>query len=302
MRVTTYGMHPEVDSVSERTVRWARSLSLVGSDLEAHAASRIQVGRLAAGTFERESVEVVQLGADLILWLYLFDDAVGEVPADWSQEQHGAALDSYCDLLDTWHCPSEASPFHLALLDLLQRATELGATAQWHQRFAADLRGYFRGCYEETPFRRDGRVPTVEEYRDLRALTVGTSAVFAVLELGLCGILPDEEAFRQEVVEARRTAALLTAWVNDVYSYPKESLVSDPLNLVSALARQYGLGIEDALSEAVEVYNLDLSELERLTDQALERGGSAELRGYLEGLCRWVHGNRDWTQHCARYF
>jgi len=301
MRIHPVAQHAHATEVAERTVHWARSLSLVTNDIEVSRARNIRVGNLAAYAFAREPLDVVQLGADLILWLFLFDDAIGEPPLDLDRAEHARTLQSYVDLLVCRRLPDEASHFHVALLDLVHRAVDLGASEDWLERFAEDMAGYFWACAEEVPYRRSGTTPPVAAYRDLRAGTVGTSAVFALIELGRSGIVPSDEMRRPEVVEARRIAALLTAWVNDVYSYPKETLANDPLNLVTALAAQYALEPTEALNEAVEVYNLELGELERLIDRILFDGCSHALCAYLNGLLDWVHGNRVWTKMCGRY-
>ncbi|MFK7986151.1 MAG: hypothetical protein AB8I08_08970 [Sandaracinaceae bacterium] len=300
MRARPITLHSKSEAVARRCVDWARSHRLVLDDIEAARARRIRVGELAAHTFTQESEDVVQLGADLILWLYLFDDAIGERPDSMDESEHRAVLKSYSDTLAGQKLPREPSPFHVALLNLAFRAIELGATDAWIRRFQADLDGYFSGCADETQWREAGEVPSITGYRDLRARSVGTRPVFAIIELGQSGLVSDEEMADPRVQDARAIAAMLTAWVNDLYSFPKEYAAGDRLNLVNALSGQFGLGLEDALDEAAQVYNLDYDQLDAVIAE-LSPSGSPELRRYLEALVDWVDGNRAWTRLCERY-
>lgn len=300
MRARPITLHPKSESIAQRCVEWARTHQLVADDLEAARARRIRVGELAAHTFTQETEEVAQLGADLILWLYLFDDAIGERPDSMDEAEHRAVLQTYSDTVASRALPLDPSPFHIALMNLASRAVALGANADWLRRFGEDLDGYFCGCADETRWRQAGDVPDIQGYRDLRARTVGTRPVFAVMELGRCGLGSGEEMDDPRVREAREIAALLTAWVNDLYSFPKEHAAGDPLNLVNALSKQYRISLEDALDQGAQVYNLDYDQLDEKIE-ALRSGGSDALVLYLDALTDWVDGNRAWTRLCDRY-
>lgn len=302
MKLSPVRQHREVRKVAAETVEWAARFSLASSAIELARVRSIRVGELAAYTFSREKQEVVQLGADLVTWLFLFDDAVGEAPAHMGCDEHRRLLASFERVIREQRVPEQASVFHHALLDLVTRACALGADADWLSRFAHDMSDYFAGCADESQYRRSGQAPTVAAYRELRRQTVGTSPVFAIIELGVSGLVDAAEMARADVIEARGIAALLTAWVNDVYSFPKEAAAQDPLNLVITLATEYRLDVREALEQAVEVYNLDLLELERIIDEVRATRPSSALVAYLEGLLAWVHGNRIWTRLCGRYF
>jgi hypothetical protein len=300
MRVAPVRQHKSVNKISLATVAWAVRYSLAATESERARAANIEVGKLAALAFAREPQELVQLGADLITWLFLFDDAIGEAPREMAESQHRQLLAKYSRVIMERQLPEDATSFHHALLDLVRRAMVLGDNEPWLDRFASDMRGYFSGCADESRHRRAQRAPSVREYRELRLRTVGTSPVFALIELGVGGILSAAEAASAEVIHARELAALLTAWVNDVYSFPKETRANDPLNLVIAIAAEQTLCAPDALARAVAIYNSDLEELEGLI-QTLQRSGSPALNAYLDGLLAWVHGNRVWTRLCGRY-
>lgn len=301
MRLERVRSHAECQRVTRETVAWAARFKLTCGDAELAHVQETRVGELAAFVCEREPTDVVQLSADLVTWLFLFDDLIGEAAPETSETRHRDALRTYERVIYEQRLPPQATGFHEALLDVSLRALALGASADWVGRFALDMADYFDGCAAEAQYRHQQRVPSLEAYRSLRARTVGTRPVFAIIELGVCGLVPRDQMARHDLQHVRTLAALLTAWVNDVYSLPKEMAARDPLNLVVVLASEYAVSIEDALEQAVEVYNSDLSSLEHAMDDLRGQQSSIALDGYLAGLLAWVHGNRHWTKLCGRY-
>lgn len=288
------------DRISQAMVDWAASHGLLRDAAQRERAQAIQVAQLAASTFTRHVEQVVQLGADLILWLYLFDDAIGEADPDLDLALHRKRLGGFERLLRS-EASDASGPFAAALVSIRERATDLGGGRDWHRRFADDMADYFAGCFDEAVYRRAGVTPNVRVYRALRAQTVGTSAVFTIAELGEGRQPSREEMDSPRVVEVRRVAAQLTAWVNDIYSYPKEVALGDPMNLVAALARAHDLDPADAVTEAVAIYNTDLERLDSLVGAIQRRFASPALQRHLDDLVAWVHGNRAWTHQCGRY-
>ena len=287
--------------IDQANIAWAQRYGLVTDEVEVARARAIRVGELAASSFARERPELIQLGADLVLWLFLFDDAVGEAPLEQPRRAHRLALLSYERVVRSQRLPRSPSVLHVALRELVSRALALGGTRAWLARFAADVADYHAGCADETDYRRHGQTPSLRQYRCLRARTVGTAQVFALLELGRCGLVSSADMSRPEVIAARELATLLTAWVNDIYSYPKELDSDDPLNLVHVLGAEGSLGINRALQCAVECYNSDLEQLEQMAVSIEASGCSRSLAGYLEGMLAWVHANAAWTGRCGRY-
>lgn len=301
MRLRSVSPHNAAAAVQQANIDWAQEFSLVPNEIGVAHARAIRAGELAAVTYPREPSAVVQLGADLVLWLYILDDSVGEAPADMTVRAHRLALRTYEQTIRNQGLPDSATRLHVALSNLVQRTVELGATRDWLNRFAADMENYFAGCIDETHYCRHRIIPSVKQYRDLRVRTVGTQLVFAIQELGTCGVVPQSEINRPDVIAARELAVLLTAWVNDVYSYPKELRSEAPLNLVTVLAHEYGLGTRDALQRAVELYNHDLGRLERMVEAIRTTTRSDSLTGYLDGMFDWIHGHRVWIESCGRY-
>lgn len=286
---------------AERSIAWALHHGLFGERVGSARVQDIRCGSCAAHVYPRASAEVVTLGAELITWLFLFDDAYGEGVGALDMRHLIETLTSYELLLRTGRMPAEPTPFHVSLAELVDECTAL-ATPRWRERFIESMCQYFRGCLLEYPLRRTQTLPSLLEYRRMRAWSIGIPPVLDLIELANGEILPDEIACDRDLMRLRERTAWLCAWVNDVYSYDKERREEqgDPLNLVAVLAHERGLGEAEAYAAAAAVFNEDLRRFEQRLGRLLVRG-SEPLRSYLRGLTDWVHGNATWTGTSRRY-
>ena len=290
--------HAGAGEVAATNLAWARKVGLV-DEKGAGELAAIRCGSFAAHTYSRAPRELVQLGADLIAWLYLFDDRVGEGHEVGSVAALRHRFGSYEHVL-RWHeLPRDPQPLHVGLLDLIERASRLGATPEWQARFTTSMTRYFDGCALELPYRQRGEPPGVIDYTYIRSLSVGAYPVFDLIELGSGLFLTDHEA--QRLRPARYLASLLCAWVNDIYSFPKEREDGEPLNIVAAIVHERGLSPADALQAAIDRYNADFARFDDFIMDACEQLPGPAVRDKLTGLLDWVHGNRAWTQLCGRY-
>ena len=299
MRSAPIEIHPRGRQVSADNQRWVTSVGLAPTGSKLAQIAAIRCGSFAAHTYNRAPTPVVQLGADLIAWLYLWDDRVGESQDLDSSTALSQRFGSYEHVIRWRALPADANELHRSLLGLISRAVDLGASSQWVERFGDSMAAYFDGCALEFPYRRSRRPPTVLDYTYLRSLSVGAYPVFDLIELG-SGVPLSESEFAR-LRSLRYLASLLCAWVNDVYSFPKELADKEPLNIVAALACERELGPADALEAAADLFNADYARFDRLVAIALSDSPSVGVARYVDGLCDWVMGNRAWTKLCGRY-
>jgi hypothetical protein len=299
--VTRSPVERELDLES---LRWAREQGMVIDDLSEKRLLGVECGAFAYCSYPSGSREMMRLCADFVAWLFLFDDRYCEefdadvtvlrsFFRDYESMMRGAGT-------------RPVEPYQAALFDVRERAIAAhGADRRWVDRFAADLETYFEGCAGEAPFRKENRFPSVSEYRELRLGTVAARPLFDLIELAT-GYLDDvpelsDPAKAEKFASARVAASLCFAWINDVFSYRKESAAGDPLNLVAVLKNQYSLSAEEAFEAAVNVFRDELSVLEEQSALLREGGLSPTLDRYLTGLEDWLHGNLAWSSTCARY-
>ena len=70
------------EKIASANAAWAKSFGLVSDDLSIARLAAIRCASCAAHTYANAPEAVVQLGADLITWLFLFDNRYGEGAAD----------------------------------------------------------------------------------------------------------------------------------------------------------------------------------------------------------------------------
>jgi hypothetical protein len=291
--------HPCADAVERRNHTWALRFGLIDHKSSSRLA-RIGCGSFAAHTYRTATPPVVELGANLITWLYLFDDAYGEGRRGASAARMRQRFDELEHMVRTGAAPAD-SPFARALADLVTRLTARVGD-DWRHRFADSLARYFAGCLLELPYRRERRTPTATEYRALRRWSVGGLPVFDLIELTLPAPLSPAMASAPELSRLREAAAELCAWVNDIFSYHKESSDDDSLNLVAVLMGDRKLTLPRAFAAAAELYNDDRRAFLALRDAFCARPDVDDVaRAYVDGLVAWVHGNHAWTQTSQRY-
>ncbi|MFT3928571.1 MAG: terpene synthase family protein [Myxococcales bacterium] len=287
-----------LDAAEKQALAWVAELLLVdGPSLERFAA--IHCGSFAAHTYPRASSELVELGANLIGWLYLFDDAYGERCGDVRTLE--ATLRTFEELIFHGELPAAPSPFHGALADLRARISHLGGESVL-QRFGYSLRLYFEGCLLEFPYRSTGRYPSLPVYRSLRRWSVGALPVFDLIELTLEQPLDSTMVQKESYCGLRDAASSLCAWTNDLYSFHKEQHAHDPHNLVAVIMRERALTAEQAFADAVQLYNSDLAAFDRALETfTCAPDTSPREVAYMRGLCDWVYGNHQWTKLSRRY-
>jgi hypothetical protein len=280
------------DAAETATRAWALRFGLVDGD--GARLARIRCGSFAAHTYPRASAELVELGANLIAWLFLFDDRYGE----------GHELAEMVEQFERCEAvlrdgETADEPFPRALADLRARCVRLGAGPEWLSQFGESLGRYFHGCVLEYPYRTQRRPPTRATYRQLRCWSIGAYPVFDLIELSEG---PASRPARFRLGELRYLGALLCAWVNDIHSHRKEQHDGDPLNLVTVLHKDGGLALEAAYHAAVDHYLADLDRFRAARDALLEAPEVTDVdRAVARGLSDWVHGNNAWTGTSGRY-
>ena len=278
---------------------WALRFALIDHK-SSPTLARIGCGSFAAHTYPRAPLRVVEIAANLISWLFLFDDAWGE----GGPTRDPAVMRALFERIEAQlrGAPTGTTPFERALADLCARIAP-SVDEGWRERFADSIARYFDGCLLELPFRLARRSPSTSEYRSLRRWSIGGFPVFDLIELTLDAPLDEAMAKKSELRELRGRAAELCAWVNDIWSYEKElGEDEDPLNLVAVLMHDRKLTLPHAFAAAAALYNDDLKAFLELRDQfAAEASTSARELAYVDGLLTWVHGNHAWTQTSHRY-
>jgi hypothetical protein len=283
--------HPDIDAIQRDTEAWRARFGFGTAKDYADT----QCAGWASYSYPDLPRPVVQIAADLIGWLFLYDDEYGE------RYEPGAAIDTarkHVAMLRTGVATWKRDAYELALLDLRARILAC-ADQRFVDRFAGSFAKSYAGWHGEIPYRRAGKSPSLEAYRRLRPWSVAQQTLFDIAELHTGS--PADAVELHEVNLLRDQAALLCGYINDVHSYLKER--DDPINLVAVLRDERGRTPEAATEAAVEEFAFQRSLFDAQCAAALSRTSISDaMRAIVSGLTKFVPGCAEWYGKCGRYY
>lgn len=293
---------PHADLIDTRVVGWARRFGLPEDEAEADRLVETKVGRLAARTTPRASLEALSLLADWQMWLFLFDDRYSD------ESSTGADLAQLSELVtgfmlvldDEGGRRHRRDPFTLALGDLIDRFRAL-ATGPQLNRFISAVRGYFLAQFWEAGNRAQDQPAGLAEYTAMRRHGGAVPTCLALIDVANGFELSGDEYWRPEVRAVSDIAVNVTCWANDILSFPKEAKRSFKVHsLPAVLAEELQLPVADALVLAAGMHD---AEVERYLDveRPLRLFAGPALGHYLDGLRSWMGGNFYWSLETGRY-
>lgn len=232
-----------------RSSNWVTQLELLNHS-QLGGFERIGCGTCAAACFPDATEAVVQLAADQISFLFLFDDLYPEGAFRLDPNGLRAALRPYADIVaGRTGSPRPKTAYARALADLVERAVA-AAPAFWRARYAESFEAYCEGCVLEAEARLEGVAPSLQAYLELRRGSIGMSPMFDLMELTHGVFLSEAEFASPTVARLRELGADLSALVNDLSSLEKEEAVGDVCNAVVVLQASLGCGRDQALQSS----------------------------------------------------
>nr|MDT0662920.1 terpene synthase [Micromonospora sp. DSM 115978] len=289
--------------VGARSSRWAAERGLVATTAAARRLTEANVGDLAGRAGPDADLDHLQLLADLFSWLFAFDDrcdddGLGDDPTRLAPVV-GKLLD-VLDLLggaDPAAAVPAAGPAGAALHDLCRRIRQQRQPPVL-LRFTAQFRSYLLALLWEAANRRQARVPTVAEYRQMRRHTGGVHPSFTLTDLAHHALPDAAQRADPRLSALDGLAADLVCWCNDLFSYDKEG--TDGHNLARAIACETGQDESTALAEAAGRFNAGVQAYLKLEAAMLPAAGPAVTRVLAARRC-WIRGAYDWSLRSVRY-
>lgn len=291
-------VHPAGDRAAEHSLGWARAHGLVPTPRSRRRLAAADVAQLAARVCPEAAESGLFLVADLVTWLFAFDDLCdrGRLGADPARLT--PVVDGLLSVLDRPATGSQPStPGQLALDDLCRRIDAYHHPVL-RRRFGVLLRRYLRSLLWEATNRRHGRVPELADYIRMRRHTGAVLPSFVVTDLACLGgparaaAAPDPRRTRLNLL-----AADLVCWSNDLFSYARED---DGHNLVAVIARHRGCDEAAALAAAARRFADRLVGYQRLEGEVLADADPA-VREVVAARRRWIRATYDWSVHAPRY-
>ncbi|HKO94082.1 MAG TPA: terpene synthase family protein [Polyangiaceae bacterium] len=281
------------------TIEWLEHFGAIRDPDELRRVVRTAPGELALLGFGHGEPRRVQLCADLIGWLFLFDDrfADGELRRQPAQL---AAIHARLTNILRLEIVAPENPIEACLQHLFERFAA-HAPEHWVRRLGDSVRLYFEGCELEARCRAAGTRCSLEEYLVIRLLSVGVYPMLDLVEFTQDAFLGECEVGSELVAGARRAATLSTAMTNDLYSSHKESLEDDSFNAVLVVSQDEGLSFQAAFERIQQLQRGFHEQFAEFEAKLLNAQCSSAVRAFLGGASVWMEGNRQWSASCARY-
>jgi hypothetical protein len=296
-----FATHSAHAAINQRTSAWAQAIGL-GSEELRNRLVKHAIGTFAARILPEGDERVVQVIADFIMWVFVFDDGCCE---EGSLGEHpGELAGEVTRLLRIAQHPAASlkveEPLAAGLRDLRRRVGKLGTPIQ-AMRWVHALREYGLGVVWEAHHRNQGTFPTFNDYTLMRLHDGAVPVVQALLELGRDRELGPEERDCQPMQAVCDIANFIISWDNDILSFHKESRGGRFwLNAIRVLGHERGLPLEEALRVCIAQRDQAIGLYLRLREY-LARNGSTRVSTYLKALDSFIRGAQEWEITSIRY-
>jgi hypothetical protein len=244
------------------------------------------------------------IAVDLLMnVLYFIDD---EVNIENMQREDISARELFMNCLRifrTGNMPEQFHAFYPVWLELHRRFS-----AQTDQatidRIVYSLAEYLKvsTCSEDALY-VNGKL-SLERFIELRLQLSGMYTVLDTMEFALNLHIPGEVLENAPLKQARDNCAFYGAMLNDIFSFHKEQKAGNKFNMVSILMEYYGISVDEAVHEIVDMLNQKAQEFEMLQTQYLDFGDAdlnADVRAYLHGLQDVFAASWYWQISTNRY-
>jgi germacradienol/geosmin synthase len=287
------GINPHVDDVREQNLAWSIEIGLVEEDDDAmiDAIDRCRFDQLAALCHRDCSLEALQLITNCYTAIFVFDDMLDDAKSEIGSSEvlaHHVTAYLSAAVADEARPPlREDVPSRARIIAVgnayanvarrLLRYTDRAGI----RHYVAGMRQYFEGCVMESR-KRNKRMAHVADYTIVR---LRCSAVYPTLDIGAI----------VEGFEVMRSATnLCVSYVNDVFSYAKESSAGEFSNLVTVY-QSYGMDLRDAMAAAMATNDRVVEEyFEAKAYFQRDNQMDEATRGYVKIMEDWMRGNFDW--------
>ncbi|WP_328914985.1 MULTISPECIES: isoafricanol synthase [unclassified Streptomyces] len=319
------------------TLQWVQGMGLLTGDIAAAEYDALRLERLMAYFYPDATASGLELAADFNAWFFIFDDqfdgGLGTRPEEirrvvdslvGTMTVEGTPAPDAGDTLgargprDAWGAPGpgdvplpggeEETPLVRAFRDIWLRSTT-AMPNNWRLRFREHWRAYLAAHEGEAHQRNADRLPSFEEFLDIRRDSIGVRPCLDFTER--CGgyTLPDEVYGSPALREMREITGDVVIFVNDIVSLVKELAAGDVNNSVVVHRAHKGCTIEESVEHISALANTRTTRFTRLAAALpgllARRGVPRETREhvshYVDGMRHLMAGNLAWSLATSRY-
>lgn len=302
-------LNPLVYRADEHTADWVRKFQLVRSEEVFRHYREQKFTWMVARMFPSADMEALCIAADLNTLLFVLDDQYDEATADTEdvrkKENFEMFLEQVRSILQDHERKTlpQHGPALAAISDFWERICRR-STPGWQARFAESMKRAFVANLWRIELVKQNRLPAVEEYMQFRQQFGGANFFADLVEVMEDISLPDEVIWHNTIQTMITLCSDTICYANDLFSYRKELIQGDEMNLVMLLKHHEGLSLEDAVFKATQIHDDKVKQFVQLARQlpSFSMETDRELMRFINALAVMMRGNIDWSRmDTARY-
>ncbi|SJL16467.1 uncharacterized protein ARMOST_19993 [Armillaria ostoyae] len=236
-------INPHYEEVKAASEAWFRSFKAFGPRAQS-AFDCCNFSLLCSLAYPTATKEHLRTACDMMNQFFVFDEYTDNAPPEIVRQYADIVMDAIRD-------PTKPRPSDEVVLGLVaQEFWALGVKAASNtsqKRFIETFGHYTDAVVQQAKDRHHRYIRNINDYFDVRRLTIGVDPSYAMLELGYD--LPDEVFYHPTVVALRRMSCDLIIMDNDLASYNKEqALEAYPHNIIVSVMNELNCDLGKALS------------------------------------------------------
>ncbi|MEH1806306.1 terpene synthase family protein [Nostoc sp.] len=289
---------PYADEIQENTLRWASNYGMMTESLKITPS-----GLLGARAYPKASKETLQIAADWVTWLFLYDDEIDD--ANLGQEPDKLYI-LHSELLSILrgNKPTQEDWAIAHLLANWRDRVSCYVSRDWMERYSSIVALYLEANRWEARNRKLAIVPEVENYIAMRSFSGAVYACFALIELAEGIELPFYILESGVAERLQRLACNIICWSNDMFSFHRERNSNDVNNLVYAVHKHQDIDLQSAVIKVQAMHDKEVNKFEQLLLE-LPTYKSLQIQDnflqFVKGIQYWITANRDWSIGSTRY-
>jgi hypothetical protein len=302
-------LNPLVIQADDHTADWVKKFDLVMSDEVFQHYREQKFTWMVARMFPSADLEALCIAADLNTLLFVLDDQYDEASTETEdvrkKENFEMFLGQVRSILQDHERKtlSKHGPSLAAISDFWERICRR-STPAWQHRFAESMKRAFVANLWRIELVKQNRLPGVGEYMQFRQQFGGANFFADLVEVMENISLPDEAIWNDTIQQMITLCSDTICYANDLFSYRKELLQGDEMNLVMLLKHHERLSLEDAVFKATQIHDGKVKQFVQLSRQLPSFGKETdrEILRFVNALAVMMRGNIDWSRmDTARY-
>ncbi|PBK94370.1 terpenoid synthase [Armillaria gallica] len=295
----TLTINPHYEEVKVASEAWFRSFKAFGSDAQ-YTFDQCGFSLLASLAYPEATKEHLRTACDLMNLYFVLDE--------YTDNASPNIVRQYADILmDAIRNPTKPRPDGEVVLRVIaQEFWALGtssASSTSQRRFVECFGHYTDSVVQKAKDRHHRYIRNIDDYFDVRRLTIGVYLTFVMLELSYD--LPDDVVYHPTVVSLQSLARDVIILDNDLASYNKEQALEEyPHNIITSVMNEMKCDLHNALSSVEDLYRSTRNKFLTLWTEIPSWGPETDAIAshYLHGIANWVRGNECWNFESERYF